>query len=90
MRHGLDAHSCCHHGGHGGARVRRTRIRTSVRGTPICGAVGHTASLDDGTCATDTIATGQTQALVFSAPGTYPYHCAIHPSRMKGTITITG
>jgi hypothetical protein len=40
MRHGLDAHSCCHHGGDGGARVRRTRIRTSVRGTPICGAVG--------------------------------------------------
>jgi plastocyanin len=53
-------------------------------------SAGHTASLDDGTCATDTIATGQTQALVFSAPGTYPYHCAIHPSRMKGTITITG
>lgn len=53
-------------------------------------SAGHTASLDDGTCATDTIATGQTQALVFSAPGTYTYHCAIHPTRMKGTITITG
>ena len=25
--------------------------------------------------------------LIFSAPGTYPFHCAIH-SQMKGTITI--
>jgi plastocyanin len=53
-------------------------------------SAGHTASLDDGTCTTDTIASGTTQALVFSAPGTYPYHCNIHPTQMKGTITITG
>jgi plastocyanin len=53
-------------------------------------SAGHTATLDDGTCTTDTIASGTTQALVFSAPGTYPYHCNIHPTQMKGTITITG
>jgi plastocyanin len=53
-------------------------------------SAGHTASLDDGSCTTDTIASGTTQALVFSAPGTYPYHCNIHPTQMKGTITITG
>jgi plastocyanin len=53
-------------------------------------SAGHTASLDDGSCSTDTIASGTTQALVFSAPGTYPYHCNIHPTQMKGTITITG
>jgi plastocyanin len=50
---------------------------------------GHTASLDDGTCTTDIIATGATGTLVFSAPGTYAYHCNIHPTRMTGTITIT-
>jgi plastocyanin len=53
-------------------------------------SAGHTATLDDGTCTTDTIASGTTQALVFSAPGTYPYHCSIHPTQMKGTITISG
>ncbi len=25
---------------------------------------------------------------MFAKPGTYPYHCKIHPS-MKGTITVT-
>jgi plastocyanin len=50
---------------------------------------GHTASLVDGTCTTDTIGSGQSLALVFSAPGTYPYQCNIHPSRMKGTITVS-
>jgi plastocyanin len=52
-------------------------------------SAGHTASLVDGTCTTDTIANGQTQSLVFSAPGTYPYQCNIHPSQMKGTITVS-
>jgi plastocyanin len=52
--------------------------------------VSHTATLDDGSCTTDTITTGTTQALVFSAPGTYPYHCSIHPTLMMGKITITG
>jgi plastocyanin len=51
--------------------------------------VGHTVTLDDGTCTTDTIASGKTAALSFSAPGTYAYHCSIH-TNMKGTITITG
>ncbi len=49
----------------------------------------HTASLVDGTCGTDQLGTGMTGALVFNVAGTYPYQCNIHPSRMKGTITIT-
>jgi plastocyanin len=53
-------------------------------------SAGHTATLDDGTCTTDTIGNGATGVLVFSAPGTYAYHCNIHPTQMKGTITITG
>ena len=50
----------------------------------------HTATLDDNTCTTDTINVGASGALTFSAPGTYTYHCTIHPAKMKGTITITG
>jgi len=53
-------------------------------------SISHTATLDDGSCTTDTIAGGTTLALVFSAPGTYPYHCSIHPTQMMGKITITG
>lgn len=53
-------------------------------------SISHTATLDDGSCTTDTIGAGTTLALVFSAPGTYPYHCSIHPTQMMGKITITG
>lgn len=52
--------------------------------------VPHTATLDDGTCTTDPINVGTSGALTFSAPGTYTYHCNIHPAKMTGTITITG
>jgi len=48
----------------------------------------HTVNLDDGSCQTGPIAGGSSAALVFSAAGTYPFHCAIHPS-MKGTITVS-
>ena len=47
------------------------------------GGAPHTATLDDGTCDTGTIAPGSVGMLVFSAPGTYKYHCTIHPTQMK-------
>ena len=69
--------------------------------TPVTAAVGqpigwtnqdaapHTATLDEGDCTTGTLeAGGGTGALVFSEPGEYAYHCAIH-SQMKGSIVIT-
>jgi len=49
----------------------------------------HSATLDDGTCDTRAISSGAQAGLVFSAPGTYTYHCAIHPTQMKGyTIEV--
>ena len=48
----------------------------------------HTASLDDGTCTTPNIAGGASDGLTFSAAGTYPFHCNVHPN-MKGTITVS-
>ena len=52
------------------------------------GAKPHTATLDGGQCATPTLAAGKSDGLVFSAAGTYPFHCAIH-SKMTGTIIIS-
>lgn len=48
------------------------------------GSASHTATMDDGSCTTDTIAAGSAAMLVFTAPGTYTYHCKIHPTQMKG------
>jgi len=49
----------------------------------------HTATLEDGSCTTETLSGGSSGALVFSAAGTYTYKCNIHPARMKGfTIEV--
>ena len=50
--------------------------------------VPHTATLDDGSCTTENLGNGQTGALTFSAPGTYPFHCKIHTG-MTGSFEIT-
>jgi plastocyanin len=34
------------------------------------------------------IAPGDTYVFTFTTPGTFPYHCSIHPG-MTGTITVT-
>jgi len=47
----------------------------------------HTATVG-GTCTTGHITPGSAAGLTFSAPGTYDFACAIHPS-MTGTITIS-
>jgi plastocyanin len=38
---------------------------------------------------TGMLAPAQTFAVLFSAPGTYPYQCSIHPTTMQATITVT-
>jgi plastocyanin len=49
----------------------------------------HSATMDDGSCDTGTISAGSSAMLVFTAPGTYTYHCKVHPSQMKGyTIEV--
>jgi plastocyanin len=43
----------------------------------------HSATMDNGACDTDSISGGATAMLVFTAAGTYTYHCKIHPTQMK-------
>ena len=52
------------------------------------GAEPHNATLDAGGCATATLQTSQADGLVFTAAGTYPFHCTVH-TQMKGTITVS-
>ncbi|MFL5650277.1 MAG: cupredoxin domain-containing protein [Chloroflexota bacterium] len=51
------------------------------------GAAPHNATLDAGGCATPDIQSGKSDGLTFTAAGSYPFHCSIHP-QMKGTITV--
>ena len=53
------------------------------------GSTGHSATLDNGGCATSTIDAGKSDGLVFSVAGTYKFHCAIHPTVMTGTIVVS-
>ncbi len=50
--------------------------------------VTHTVTLDDNSVDSGNLANGATFIHPFTAAGTFPYHCNIHPS-IKGTITVT-
>ena len=52
-------------------------------------AVGHSVTSDDGTSFdTDILAQGQSNEFAApTTPGSYPFHCAPHPS-MKGTLIV--
>lgn len=48
----------------------------------------HSATLDDDSCATPNLGGGESGGLTFTAAGTYPFHCRVHPD-MRGTITVS-
>lgn len=50
-------------------------------------AQAHTATADDASWDTGTIAGSGTGSTTFAAAGTFPYHCRIHPT-MTGTVTV--
>lgn len=47
----------------------------------------HTATLDDGSFSSGDLAEGKLKSDSFKVPGTYAYHCEIHPE-MKGTVEV--
>jgi plastocyanin len=48
----------------------------------------HTATANGGTFNTGNIGNGSTSApIAMGAPGSFPYHCSIHPS-MTGTLVV--
>jgi plastocyanin len=53
-------------------------------------SVPHQIASDPGSSvsfSSDPLSNGVSYQVTFTAPGTYSYHCAIHPS-MKGTIVV--
>jgi plastocyanin len=62
---------------------------TAVTWTNRDGA-DHTITADPGAPAgfgSGNLASGASYSFTFTSPGTYTYHCSIHPS-MKGTIVV--
>src|SRR5215218_10760577 len=49
----------------------------------------HTATANDGAFDSGTLQPGQSYSFTFDKPGTYAYHCNIHPD-MTATVTVSG
>jgi plastocyanin len=47
----------------------------------------HTATLDDGSFDSGALAENKLKSQSFKQPGTYPYHCELHPE-MTGTVEV--
>jgi len=52
------------------------------------GPANHTSTSDTGAWDSGVLAPGKSFSFKFNTPGTFTYHCTIHPN-MKGTITVT-
>lgn len=51
-------------------------------------STGHTVTFDNSMCGSNKIDPGTSVTFGFNVPGTFTFHCAIHPN-MKGTLTVT-
>jgi plastocyanin len=52
------------------------------------GAASHTVTADNGAFNSGQLGPGASFSQTFTTPGTYAYHCDIHP-RMTGTVLVT-
>lgn len=49
----------------------------------------HTVTADDGSFNSGPIGQNQTFNLTFNTPGTFTYHCSIHPGMKHATVVVT-
>ncbi len=59
---------------------------TTVRWTNMDGS--HSTTSDTALWDSGVLAVGGQFSFTFNTPGTYAYHCSVHPSAMMGTITV--
>jgi len=50
-------------------------------------AMDHTVVADDGSFDLGVVTTSQSKSYTFNTPGTYSYHCVLHPG-MSGTVIV--
>jgi len=60
---------------------------TTVRWKNV-GSHMHTVTSDTGLWDSRELDPGRTVSVVFAKPGTYTYHCTLHPQKMRGTIIV--
>jgi plastocyanin len=48
----------------------------------------HTVTSDDGQWSSLRLNKNGIQTYTFTRPGIYHYHCALHPQKMRGTISV--
>lgn len=51
--------------------------------------VAHTITSNDGSFGSEELSQGGTFSQIFNEPGTYSYHCQLHPT-MRGTVVVVG
>lgn len=51
------------------------------------GRLAHTSTSDTGLWDSGRLNAGQSYSRTFTSPGTFPYHCAIHPNQ-RGTVVV--
>jgi plastocyanin len=74
----------------GTASVAVRWVNTDISGSTYTTgtATSHNITSDNGAfAASGTLGGNATYSITLTAPGSYPYHCAIHPN-MVGTITV--
>jgi plastocyanin len=65
------------------------KVGTRVTWTNRQAGIQHTVTADDGSFDSGNLSTGSSFSHVFTKPGTYAYHCAIHPY-MTAKVIVTG
>ena len=66
----------------------QAKVGDIVAWTNQDGSTPHSATMDTAGCDTKSISGGATAMLVFSQPGTYTYHCSVHPATMKDYTVV--
>lgn len=68
------------------------KVLTVAPGTEVRwvnkGRHAHTVTADDGSWGSGELAAGQGFSHTFTRPGTYSYHCRVHPAAMRGSVTV--
>jgi plastocyanin len=70
-----------------GPRTLKVKVGTTVIWTNQ-DVTSHTVTFDDGSVESGELVPGESYEFTFTAPGTYNYHCSMHPEQMKAVIEV--